>query len=55
MNDRWEASVQRLVSRDDVWLKRRHIEEHLRAGRWTEDTFLDLLSLHAAQTPDAPA
>lgn len=55
MNDRWEASVHRVVSRDDVWLKRRHIEEHLRAGRWTEETFLDLLSLHAAQKPDAPA
>ncbi|WP_067851075.1 class I adenylate-forming enzyme family protein [Alicyclobacillus mali (ex Roth et al. 2021)] len=55
MNERWEASVERLVSRDDVWLTRRHIEEHLRAGRWTEETFLDLVSLHAAQKPNAPA
>ncbi|WP_206831687.1 class I adenylate-forming enzyme family protein [Alicyclobacillus fructus] len=55
MQGKWEASLERLVSRDDVWMTRDHVEAHVRAGRWTKETFLDFLTLHAERTPDASA
>ncbi|WP_304458422.1 class I adenylate-forming enzyme family protein [Alicyclobacillus sendaiensis] len=55
MDDRWEASVRRLLAREDVWMTRAHVDAYLRERRWTEETFLDFLARHAAETPGAPA
>ena len=44
-----------LVRRDDTMLTEERVEQYLRSGEWSLDTYWDLLERHAAAAPEASA
>jgi len=44
-----------LVRRDDTMLTEARVEQYLRSGEWSLDTYWDLLERHAAAAPEASA
>jgi acyl-CoA synthetase (AMP-forming)/AMP-acid ligase II len=54
-SQRLNESIERLVSRDDVWMTRELVDDFLASGRWKEESFVDYLERSAEKHPDAPA
>ncbi|WP_169307948.1 AMP-binding protein [Kyrpidia tusciae] len=48
-------SIDRLVSRDDVWITKERVLEFLQTGKWKEESFVYFLENHAKQNPNAQA
>lgn len=55
MDENMQKSIDALLSRDDVWMKREHVEQYLASGEWSQQSFVDHIEHHAQNTPDAPA
>lgn len=50
-----QKSIDALLARDDVWMKRDQIEDYLSSGKWKEESFVDHLEQHAEHSPDTAA
>ncbi|MBX6377874.1 MAG: acyl--CoA ligase, partial [Clostridia bacterium] len=55
ISHRVQQSIDALVARDDVWIRRDVVEGYLATGAWTEDSFVDDLERHARERPHALA
>lgn len=55
MDENIKKSVDRLLARDDVWMRREQIEHYLHTGEWSTQSFVDHIEKHAQNTPDAEA
>ncbi|MFJ8066853.1 class I adenylate-forming enzyme family protein [Psychrobacillus sp. NPDC096426] len=47
-----EKSIERLLSREDIRLKREQVEEYLSSGQWGVETYVDYLEHHAKRNPN---
>lgn len=55
MENKLQKSIDALLSRDDVWMTRKQIQENLDSGKWEQKSFVDYLERHAQNSPDSAA
>jgi acyl-CoA synthetase (AMP-forming)/AMP-acid ligase II len=47
-----EKSIKRLVSRDDIRLTKKQVDDYINSGQWNAETFVDYLENNAKRTPN---